>query len=386
MVVRKIFKFVNRYYLINFTKFFYQNIHIMKTYLLLLICVFFSFTLSAQTVYRVNNNPNLSNSSATPVNSYSTIDDAIAAASDGDIIYVEPSPSGYGDVTLSKSLTFIGNGYLLDGSNIVNANLQENINTSTFNRFRLQSGSEGSTFIGLNVDQFFFDDIPTNANITIEKCQIREDSFAIYSFGTKTFDNVTVKKSYFSSGATTRIFNDSDWILNNFTIENCIFNGKVEVNPSPSSTNLIYRNNVAPYISATGYYVANNIFTSTSTSSFNTCVIRNNVFVANQPGVTTGPLSTNGNNLINQTLTDIFVNTGSADGKFQLAAGSPAIGGGVDIGGTKPDCGAFGGNDPYKLSGIPDIPTIYELSLPNGNSVPAGTTTIDIDFSTRSNN
>jgi len=363
------------------------KLSIPKILIALFIIAFISPAIKAQTVFRVNNNANLSNSSATPVNSYSTIDAAIAAASDGDIIYVEPSPTSYdSNINLSKSLTFIGNGYLLDGSNNGNANLQENINTSTFDRFRLKNGSEGSTFIGLNVDQFLFDDIPQNANITIEKCKIREDNFAIYSTGTKTFDNVTVKKSYFSSGATTRIFNDSNWTLNNLTIENCIFNGSVSINPSPSSTNLIFRNNVAPTISATGYYVANNIFTSSSTSSFNTCVVRNNVFVANQSGVTVGPLSTNGNNLTGETLTDIIVNTGSSDGKFQLAGGSPAINGGVDIGGTKPDCGAFGGPDPYKLSGIPDIPTIYELSLTNGNSVPAGTSTIDIDFSTRSNN
>jgi hypothetical protein len=79
------------------------------------------------------------------------------------------------------------------------------------------------------------------------------------------------------------------------------------------------------------------------------------------------------------------VDAGSLDGKYQLAVSSPAIGGGVDIGGVKPDCGAFGGNNPYQLSGIPAIPSIYSFSFPNGNSVPLNSTSININFSTRDN-
>lgn len=360
---------------------------IPKILLSIFVLVLFSTAMTAQTVYRVNNNSNLSNSSATPPNSYDDVDDAIAAASNGDIIYLEPSPSSYGTILLSKSLTFIGNGYYLDGANNGNANLQENTNLSTVTQFYLNAGSEGSTFIGLNVTRFYFNSIATNANITIEKCRITDANSALYSPSNNILNNITVKKCYFSNTSTINIFDNSSYTLNNLSIENCIFNGRLDARPSSSSTNLVFRNNtVAGQFDGIGLYVANNIFLSSSNSSFNTCVVRNNVFVANQPGITTGPLSTNGNNLIGQTLTDIIVNAGSADGQYQLAVGSPAIDGGVEIGGVKPDCGAFGGPDPYVLSGIPDIPTIYEFSLPNGNSVPAGTTTIDIDFSTRSNN
>ncbi|NBC58611.1 MAG: hypothetical protein GVY05_10075 [Bacteroidetes bacterium] len=357
----------------------------MKNILLLTICAFISLSLGAQTIYRVNNNTNLSNSSAAQPNSFTTVSDAITAASNGDIIYIEPSTTNYGNINVNKSLIFIGNGYLLDGSTDGNANLQENTNNSVLERVILNAGSEGSTFKGLNVNRFNFSSIATNTNITIEKCRIRQPNSAIFA-SSGTFNNISITKCYFSGTSFSDILDSSGNTINNLTVENCIFNGGVSINPSTSSTNLVFRNNIATRISGIGLYVANNIFTSSTNSSFNTCVVRNNVFVANQPGVTVGPLSTNGNNLIGQTLTDIIVNSGSADGRYQLAASSPAINGGVDIGGTKPDCGAFGGPDPYKLSGIPDIPTIYELSLPNGNSVPAGTTTIDIDFSTRSNN
>ena len=50
----------------------------------------------------------------------------------------------------------------------------------------------------------------------------------------------------------------------------------------------------------------------------------------------------------------------STDGKWELKAGSPAIGAGS--GGI--DCGAYGGPAPYILSGIPMLPHIYEADVP----------------------
>jgi hypothetical protein len=50
----------------------------------------------------------------------------------------------------------------------------------------------------------------------------------------------------------------------------------------------------------------------------------------------------------------------STDGKWELKAGSPALGAGS--GGV--DCGAFGGPTPYVLSGVPNLPHIYEADVP----------------------
>ncbi len=66
-------------------------------------------------------------------------------------------------------------------------------------------------------------------------------------------------------------------------------------------------------------------------------------------------------NRINYTsMSAVFTQTGSTDGKYQLKAGSPAIG--YAYGGG--DCGPFGGASPYVLSGMPNIPAIYELLVP----------------------
>lgn len=157
-----------------------------------------------------------------------------------------------------------------------------------------------------------------------------------------------------------------------------------------SATNFVVRNNTFengsnPGADFNNAYVANNLFLiSGVNNSFNSCVVKNNIFANAQAGVTVGPLSANGNNLISQSLASIITNIGTNDTKYQLAALSPAIGGGVDISGQKPDCGAFGGNDPYKLSGIPGIPTIYGLTVPLNIAV--GQTTMTVNISTRNNN
>ena len=49
----------------------------------------------------------------------------------------------------------------------------------------------------------------------------------------------------------------------------------------------------------------------------------------------------------------------STDGKWQLKEGSPALSAGE--GGV--DCGAYGGPQPYQLSGLPAGPVIYELNV-----------------------
>jgi hypothetical protein len=59
----------------------------------------------------------------------------------------------------------------------------------------------------------------------------------------------------------------------------------------------------------------------------------------------------------------------TTDSQYQLKAGSPAIGAGL----SGEDCGMFGGNTPYRLSGLPNIPSVYFLGAPttsNGNTLP----------------
>ena len=70
----------------------------------LLIALLISAIVSAQTVYTVDNNEG---SAA----AYTSVQAAINDASAGDIIYIQPSPNGYGDIQMTKTLTIYGLGH-----------------------------------------------------------------------------------------------------------------------------------------------------------------------------------------------------------------------------------------------------------------------------------
>ena len=75
-------------------------------------------------------------------------------------------------------------------------------------------------------------------------------------------------------------------------------------------------------------------------------------------------------NLINVPTADIFISNGSfsSDGRLALSSNSPAIGAGLG----NVDAGMFGGDEPYILSGIPPIPTIYFLDSASSGSSNSG--------------
>lgn len=329
-------------------------------------------------IWRVNNTP--------AVNAdFTSLLTALASASvlSGDTIHLEPSATNYGGVTITKNLVIIGNGYLLTGTGS-NAGLQENTLTSMVSGFTFGSGSAGTRIIGIDVTSIplqFSSGFSGNVNLTFEKCRLISNMF--FTAGS-TYSNISFRKCLFEGNLNV----SSTATVNNFTIENCILNSNFcRLNTNSAGTGNVFRNNTfktSSDIQLTAFYVANNIFLCGSNSTFINCNVKNNIFSFNQTGVTVGPLSVNGNNLVSQSEASLVVNTASVDGRFQLAAGSPAIAGGVDISGTKPDCGAFGGNDPYKLSGIPGIPTIYSLTVPA--SIPLALPTMNVTFSTRNNN
>jgi hypothetical protein len=358
----------------------------MKKLFSFLLIATFATTVQAK-IWRVNNNSTID----ADVLQISTLFDGTnnatnPEAANGDTIHVEPSATTYNRPDINKQVVIIGNGYLLSGTGS-NTGLQENTLTSPMQSPNFSVGSAGTKIIGIDFRDFglnFAAAFNGNVNLTFEKCKFNQNIWFSFNANT-TYTNITVRKCFIEGlnanpPATTT--------LNNFTMENCVQSSNLFYFQPTLGTNIVIRNNVfsnSSDVRLQNAYVANNLFlTGTNVNTFISCNVKNNIFTANQTGVTVGPLSTNGNNLVSQTLASIITNTGSNDAKFQLAAGSPAIGGGVDIAGQKPNCGAFGGNDPYKLSGIPGIPTIYSLSVPT--SIPVGTATMNVTLSTRNNN
>ncbi|MDO6429035.1 hypothetical protein Q4E93_00460 [Flavitalea sp. BT771] len=348
----------------------------MKQISFLLLILMAGFQSKAK-VWRINNNAGV-------VADYTSFYDACTstAVAAGDTLYVEPSTTDYAtnSFTLSKRLVVIGPGYFLDPANTTtpgNAGLQVAKIDSRIAWFRVGAAAAGSGFLGVTLQGIY---LTSTNNISFER-----DLFTggLY-YETGTEDNISIRKCFFNGQ---NISAANTVTATNFVCENSIFynNGYISL-PNLAGSGNIVRNN-SNINGANGWvlhnaYFVNNIIGCYSQSDLTSCTIKNNLFQVAQtlPGTATA-------NLVSQDMTTIYVGgaTGSLDSRVVLKSGSPAIAAGLTVGTvSSPDCGAYGATDPYRLSGIPNIPSIYSLTVPT--SIPSGTATVNITFSSKNNN
>lgn len=285
-----------------------------------------------------------------------------AAVLPGDTLYVEGSTDTYWGLDLKKRLTIIGPGYFLSGAN-GNAGLQYSGLTSEVTIY-IDSLASGTIITGMSGSAYLYSDVD---NVTLTR-----NKFNIYSYGAKAkakASNIKINKNYGLISAAI-VFENLECI-NNIIVSSCSIN-------SIENINGLFRNNCVDYYnpSISGAYVSNNIFTSSSLTLFN-CTTKYNIASGNV-------LPAGNNNRNSIPAASVYINTGSTDGSYRLLTNSPAKASGEPINGVTPDCGAFGTADPYRLSGIPAIPTIYDLNVPA--SVPSTASSMTVTISTRSNN
>lgn len=324
---------------------------------------------SYATVWRVNNLPGV-NANFTSLQLAHNSTSVLV----GDTLYLESSSASYGNLISTKRLVIIGPGFFCGE----NPETQANISGSVVGTITFNSGSDGSVVAGCTIiPTSDADAVTINAsNLTIEKNKIVA---------------VVGRKGISFSGS-----------QNNVIIrQNYILGGSYQVNRQPraifctsSANNVKITNNFIKYVSGScietgenfsGEFMnniiigpaeiynsefINNIMLTGSFTKVNVTYM-NNIGDSNQFGVENG-------NQANVNMTNVFLGTGSTDGQWQLKPGSPAIGAGV--GGI--DCGMFGGDFPYVLSGIPAIPAIYQLDL-NVDNV---NQQIEVEMSTKSHN
>jgi hypothetical protein len=345
--------------------------------LLFLITLGFTYTVSAKS-WRVNNNVGINAN-------FTSVYDAVMSAlvQPGDTLYLEPSATAYGtnSIYINKRLVVIGPGYFIDPTDVsrpVNAGLQLPSKSASIAFFRLGIPASGSKFLGVNLEASVY--LNGVTNVKFEKVYFGYGGIYLDS---ETNDSISVRKCFFLSGS--GISTGPNSTNTNLVVENNLFYGGYSSMNNLSGSGNIFRNNS---IYNAGYtwtinnmYVANNIFGISPEINFVNCTIKNNLFQANQ----TLPVTAS-NNQVSVNMDNVYVggSTGSLDSRLVLKAGSPAIGAGLTVGAVvSPDCGAFGATDPYKLSGIPNIPTIYSLTVPV--SIPSGASTMNVTFSTRNN-
>lgn len=346
-----------------------------KSISLITLLFLFAFGANAK-IWRVNNNAGVDAD-------FENITDALASGSPvaaGDTIHLEPSATNYSNATLTKPVVIIGPGYFLDPestSQPYNPGLQADPRRAYLAQMTINTGAEGAKIYGVSFNNLFLTSV--TGDIHIERCFIQ--SGISFNQSGRSYEGFTISKCFLST------ISHSSGIsaISQITIENCIFGDGTGIRLSLLSGNRnIIRNNVihARYLEVPNSYFANNIYWYTiggTSSDFTNAVVKNNIFNTNP---TLPPTATY--NLVSVNMNSVFVQgEGSRDSRYQLLSTSPAIGHGVTIAGYTPDAGAFGGPDPYRLSGIPPVPTIYSLTVPN--SINPGDD-LEVTFSTRSNN
>lgn len=339
----------------------------MKKVILLAACSF-SLIIAHAKIWRVNNVPGVTAD-------FTSAQAAHNGAAANDTIYLESSPNSYGDLTTTKKLTWIGLGYFLTQ----NTGLQFHYNAGFLGNTVVNPGSDGSVF---EINQIAFPGyftINSCANITLQRCYIETGVIVNGSS-----NHITINQCYLNVGNGTFNIQPTSTQFG-FTITNNIIRTN-QININSNSYQVTFNNNTLfsngnPPNNSTIFdnaTISNNIFYGVSTGTLydasNPSNVTNNLWVQyNNPTF----VGTNGN-IFNATASNVFVLGSSPDGQYRLAAGSPAIG----TGAGNVDMGAYGGANPYVLSMIPAIPTIYQLSVPanaTGNTLPS-------TVSTRANN
>ena len=351
------------------------KINIMKKQITLLaaIMLFIATSINA-TVWRVNNRVNVDAD-------FTTLGAAISGSSANDTLYLEGSPTSYGNAYIYSPVTIIGTGYFLNENDSTQAYKEKSIVGSLY----FNNGSQGSVVEGLYIDAVntyvpaYGVYINTN-DITIRRNYIfgHGNYNWVHHYGiyvVATYNSLTIEQNWIrpyapnSDGSYTHAIHFVAYTIGSLIQNNIIYcdtNGRaIYMGEDNEASSLIVKNNA----------IMGNITTYNSSHY-------NNILIHGSYTPATNDL--NSNNICDLTqypnendnqqsvvMSTVFEDyTTNIDNGYILKAGSPAIGSGV----LAVDCGPFGTNDPYVLSGMPPIPAIFDLEM----NQTIGTSTIPV--------
>jgi hypothetical protein len=327
----------------------------------------------AQTIYTADNNPGAIGGVNIFTDSVTALQDAIAAASAGDIIHVTRSAVNYGDIIIDKQLSIFGIGLNAD----VDASVQSRVNIIDVTD-PLASGTRISGVWVLTVINLG-GNAGTLSNLLIENGFIRRIQ---HTTATTILTSLIIRNNVIGSSLTTAE-EEIDLLggaISNVVIANNIIytTGTSNEGVITASNGTIVENNLF-YGNANGFFYAFENFSGNS--------VKNNMFMGLRPhGI--GSFSSNtfennisfdngGNDIFSTSSGNLSINNiesqnplftnANTQGAFMdfstfdatLQAGSPAIGTGE--GGT--DMGIFGGASPMNFEGTL-IPTIQTITVP----------------------
>ena len=339
----------------------------MKTLKITLLGCLFAFIANAQTVHTVDNR---SQSGAM----FTVLQDAIDAATAGDIIQIHPSATSYGSITIGKTLNLVGLGH---DPITNNEGLTATIGTVAFFGTAANSEIKGLTLGSVTQGGGTANNLD---NIHI----IHNKLFSISAGSANGLtDSWIIEGNYITSTSTGVSTQADGWLIKNNFMLGAVANLKVtnfvtnNIFFSTSNSADIFFSNCTSTIISNNIMVTNGNMTEFGISGSTNLDFRNNLtysFV----GSTILPLSGTGN-LDNQNplFTTAPVGTENAfyTNDYHLMAASPGIGAGTD--GT--NIGVFGNNFLFDNQGRPDLMP-YPTSITINNNVVAPEQDLSVNF------
>ena len=375
--------------------------------LVILLSILTIQSLSAQQTLTADNNYN----APTGPNMFTSVQAAVNAASDGDIIQVQPSPVAYGSVVIDRQVTLQGIGFNLNKDIPITSVMGD---ITLRNNAGNSNDADGTVIIGLQFGNLFLANNGSYPQFTLENVRIENCQFSTVATSTgsaySSIDGLEIIDCYITSNSagygiyfykpTTDVLLRNNLVLYDIgffnttaaiaNINNNLLYGGIRVDAVSGTTNI--RHNL--FIGATN---SESAFTST----LRDCTIENNIFFGSTPSIsaTGGSSSTNfqdndfknnltyatgedvlppsgggaGNtgsgNLIGDPLfvNGVLVNSWSSAYDFTLQVGSPALSAATD----GSDIGLSGGvpnnwSDPNFVLNTSKLPVI---EIFNTNSV-----------------
>lgn len=354
----------------------------MKKYLLFIFCIFFIETY-AQTRITVDNSPGTGAD-------FDNVADAISAANTGDTIFIHPSSTSYGNITVTKKLHFVSLGHAPQytqgmaaqiGNIILNVtpNGADGITFSGF-RFALMSiANNNQSYNEVEITNCFLIKITAGLggpgvrnNWVIAGCVLvgqGEDHIQkVNGGGWMIMNNHMRNPNTASSWNMFRNLNGTDSFRNNIIVSNQVPDGNGVVRLFEACTNLNIENTILLFSEAVQsiYLIGNSL-------TFNNCLSYS------YAGSTFAALS--GSNNLNN-IAPNFVSTPnnnanySSANDFNIQAGSPASVAGTD----GQDLGIYGNSFAFSVYGYPSqFPYISNMQILNGAVAPGGMLNVKIE-------
>jgi hypothetical protein len=314
--------------------------------LAILGCALFAVNLAHAAILTVDNKPG-------SVAMFTDFQAAYNAAQAEDTIMLAGSPSAYSAPTIYKRLHIVGPGYNFGENQILGVNTEPAYVTLSFNRHNQFGDASGSSVSGV-VGSINSGDVQVpNASfpISISRCKVQGCNFgpgasistSLFEYGLSISGSTSVRNCILAN--TTNVSGVGN------TFSNCTVFSSLSVssntNQSTSWSNIVFMSSS---------------YTTASFASLKMGSVTHSIAVGNSilPGGRASFLPEGGGNLNGFNLADVFVSSGNEETRWMLKTGSPATGTGFN----GVDMGAFGGANPYRLSGVAPRPRITRFVVP----------------------